>query len=127
MQGKTKVDLKQICFSNNVIRDSYYVHTNHYKHMDSVDEGARLGGSMAREATANQKEVPQSLIDVCDILGDTSSTTEPIYRRPGTSLYNKHIATVATAVFNMDRCVLSVYLQNPKEAKKPTLILSFVD
>lgn len=95
--------------------------------MDSADEGAGLSGSKAREATANRKEVPQSLRDVCDILGDTSCTTEPIYRRPGTSLYSKHVATFATAMFDMDRSALSVYLQNPKEAKKPTLILSFID
>lgn len=126
-KGETYVDVKQIGFSKGVTRETYYVHTNHYKHIDGVAEVSILEGSKAREATANKMEVPRSVQDVCKILGDTSSSVEPIYRSPGTSLYDIDVETLATAVFDMKQEVLHVYLQNPNSSLKPFLTIPFVN
>ncbi|XP_053400727.1 uncharacterized protein LOC128557402 [Mercenaria mercenaria] len=124
--GKTIVDVKHISSSNSAHRDSYYVHTNYYKHVNGAEESPGLDGTKAREATASQMDVPTCLQDVCNILGDTSSTIEPIYRTLGKSFKNKHAATVASALFDMNERVLHVYLTNPKATKNPCLSLPFV-
>ncbi|XP_045205518.2 uncharacterized protein LOC123557848 [Mercenaria mercenaria] len=122
----TVVDVQHISYSNSANRDSYYVHTNYYKHVKDAEESPGLDGTKAREATASQMSVPTCLQDVCNILGDTSSTIEPIYRTPGISFKIIHVATIASAVFDMNESVLRVYLTNPKTAKRPCLSLPFV-
>ena len=127
IQGETVVSLRQVTYSLGTLSDSYYVHTNHYKHVENAHESSGLDGSKAREETARKMPVPTNLQDVCSILGDTSSPVEPIYRLPGQSFNRKSsITTVVSAVFDMKESLLRVYLNNPKYSKSPSLTLPFV-
>ena len=127
IQGETVVSLRPVTYSLGALSDSYYVHTNHYKHVENAKESSGLEGSKAREETASRMPVPTKLQDVCSILGDTSSPVEPIHRLPGRSFNRKSATTtIASAVFDMQESLLHVYLNNPKHSKSPSLTLPFV-
>lgn len=125
--GKTVVSLREIPYSDCAVTDSYYIHTNHYKHVEKAEESPVLEGSRAREETAGNMPVPAKIQDVCSVLGDTSSHIEPIHRVPGKSFNrNSRTTTIASAIFDMNNDLLRVYLNNPKTSKYPSLKLPFV-
>jgi hypothetical protein len=92
-----------------------YVHTNHYRELTGVEQAVSWS-SRARVERAEailQQRPPQDAAGVLSILGDRTHQQYPIHR---TATLPDKLATLCTALFDLDARRLRVYTSHPTEA-----------
>ncbi|ESO98431.1 hypothetical protein LOTGIDRAFT_231453 [Lottia gigantea] len=99
----------------------YYYHFNKFEHADTVNIPQfpkNIVSSIHRQKRTKQLPIPTDITGIKNILGDTGDSLYPIYRTPRPS---DDTSTVATAIFDITRCKVNVYTDNPKTSSGPVL------
>ncbi|KAK6185935.1 hypothetical protein SNE40_008064 [Patella caerulea] len=94
----------------------HYFHFNKFEHPDTFNIPQFINhtiSSIHRRKRAEQLPTPTDIASIRNILGDTGDSIYPIYRTPRPS---DNTSTCATAIYDITRCVLSIYTDNPKTA-----------
>jgi hypothetical protein len=87
-----------------------YRHTNHYTHLEDVDQDIHPS-SLCRLERAEVRPVAVDREQVLAVLDDEQDPLYPIYR---TASPPDQACTLCTALFDLDRRVLSIYLDHPR-------------
>jgi len=92
-----------------------YLHSNAYTHDYFKDiTQYESASTVARLARAHEMTAPTTPELALAILGDTNNTQYPIYRH-GDPNDPEELATISTAIMDLDNALVSVYGGNPKD------------
>jgi len=99
-----------------------YLHSNSYTHsFFSRINQYTSNSTQHRLKRAGEMPTPKTPKLACDILGDTTDPKYPIYRH-GDPNDKEELATISTAVLNLDNATITIYGGNPTEFK-PVVVM----
>lgn len=125
--GKTKtlINVNEMACETNPTKPCHYYHVNTYKHLDIPECAVNDDVISSHHRTRRMGELqgPRTERDAKTILGDTENHEHPIYRivQPTDSSDN-----VATAIFDLLRRRMDVYVGNPKYVPMPLFSTSLI-
>jgi predicted choloylglycine hydrolase len=92
-----------------------YVHANHYRELDGVDQivGPSSAVRVERAGAILRDSVPVDSAEVLSLLGDRAHGEYPIYRN---ATPPDELATLHTALFDLDARRLRIYTSHPTQA-----------
>ncbi|XP_064612862.1 beta-alanyl-dopamine/carcinine hydrolase-like [Liolophura sinensis] len=101
----------------------FYCRTNHPLHLPTEPMFSSNEGTVLRYERVRQISTRETRDDVLRILGDQQHPQFPVYRRGQTDKDTSN-GTACTSLIDFNRKTLSVYKNNPRDAKAPVVNLA---